>query len=157
MTAPHVAPRIPARPSFLRERVVHVGPAPERVLRLGMDRPSLSPDGWWTALAWARDAEGIVSCLEVAARSGPPPEPPLMRMGPAFAGALSGLVAEVDGRQALRLRLPEAEDHPWRRPLILQVALRWDAVRTATMTPNQLAAEALGAFARAVQAAGSAA
>jgi hypothetical protein len=158
VAAPDVVPRIPARPSFLRELVVRIGTPPELVLRLGMDRPSLSPDGWWTALAWARDDDGIVSCLEVAPRSGPPPEPPLMRMGPAFAGALSGLVAEVDGRQALRLRLPDAEaaEHPWRRPLILQVALRWDAVRTATMTPNQLAAEALGAFARAVQAAGRA-
>jgi hypothetical protein len=159
VAAPDVVPRIPARPSFLRELVVRIGTPPELVLRLGMDRPSLSPDGWWTALAWARDDDGIVSCLEVAPRSGPPPEPPLMRMGPAFAGALSGLVAEVDGRQALRVRLPDAEaaDHPWRRPLILQVALRWDAVRTATMSPNQLAAEALGAFARAVQAAGRAA
>lgn len=154
------AARIPARPSYLRERALRIGPAgAERTLQLGMDRPSLSPDGWWTALAWARDDLGVVSCLDVAPGAGPPPEPPLLRMGPAFAGALAGLVAEVDGRQALRLRLPEPDepDHPWRRPLILQIALRWDPVRAATMTPNQLAAESLTAFARAVQAAGRAA
>jgi hypothetical protein len=124
-----------------------------------MDRPSLAPDGWWMALLWARDDDGIVSCLDVAPRSGPPPEPPLLRMGPAFAGALAGLVAEVEGRQAIRLRLPEPDEpaRPWQRPLILQVALRWDPIREATMTANQLAEEALVAFSRAVLAAGRAA
>ncbi len=124
-----------------------------------MDRPSLSDDGWWTALAWARDDDGIVSCLDVAPRSGPPPGSPLLRMGPSFAGALAGLVAELGGRQALRLRLPEPVDpgRPWDRPLILQIALRWDPVRAATMTPNQLASEALAAFERSIQAAGRAA
>ena len=128
----------------------------DRSLRLGMDRPSTSPDGWWTTLAWAHDGQTVVSCLDVAPRGGPPPEPPIMRMGPVFAGALAGLVAEVGGRQALRLRLPEPADpaRPWDRPLILQIAVTWDPVRAATMTPNQLAAEALVAFGRAVEAAG---
>jgi len=153
------APPIPPRPSFLRERTIHL-PARDREevrsLRLGMDRPSTSPDGWWTALAWAHDGQTVVSCLDVAPRGGPPPEPPIMRMGPVFAGALAGLVAEVGGRQALRLRLPEPADpaRPWDRPLILQIAVTWDPVRAATMTPNQLAAEALVAFGRAVEAAG---
>lgn len=161
MAGPDLAPRIPARPSFLRERAVRVSTSTvvDRTIHLGMDRPTLSPDGWWTALLWARDEDGIVSCVDIAPRAGPPPEPPLLRMGPAFAGALAGLVAEIEGRQAVRLRLPEAEaeGYPWRRPLILQVALRWDPVRAATMTPNQLAGEALGAFARAIEAAGRAA
>jgi hypothetical protein len=153
---------IPARISYLRERTIRVpgrDGAPDRPIHLGMDRPSVSPDGWWMAVAWARDETGIVSCLGVAPRSGPPPGPPLLRMGPTFAGALAGFVAEVGGRQALRLRLPEATDpaRPWDRPLILQIALTWDPVRAATMTPNQLAAEALGAFERAVEAAGRAA
>ncbi len=152
-------PRIPPRPSFLRERTLRLpgrGGKVERSLWLGMDRPSTSPDGWWTTLAWAHDGEAIVSCLDVAPHGGPPPEPPLLRMGPVFAGALAGLVAEVGGRQALRLRLPEAADpvRPWDRPLILQVAVTWDAVRAATMTPNQLAGETLAAFGRAVEAAG---
>ena len=153
---------IPARPSFLRERTLRLpgrsGEA-DRSFRLGMDRPSTSADGWWTTLAWAHDGESIVSCLDVAPRRGPPPEPPLARMGPVFAGALAGLVAEVGGRQALRLRLPEPADpaRPWDRLLILQVAITWDPVRAATMTPNQLAAEALVAFGRAVEAAGRAA
>jgi len=157
-----VEPPIPARISYLRERTVRLpgrDGAPDRPIQLGMDRPSISPDGWWIALAWARDEAGIVSCLDIAPRSGPPPGPPLLRMGPTFAGALAGFVAEVGGRQALRLRLPEAADvgRPWDRPLILQIALTWDPVRAATMTPNQLAGEALGAFERAVEAAGRAA
>lgn len=160
MASSGAAERIPARPSYLRERVVRLpnGDGSERTLHLGMDRPNESPDGWWTALVWARDEGGIVTCRDVAPRSGPPPEPPLMRMGPAFAGALAGLVAEIDGRQALRLRLPETPDpdRPWNRPLILQMAVRWDAVRVATMTGNQLAAEALSAFGRAIAAAGRA-
>jgi hypothetical protein len=158
---------IPARLSYLRERTVRVGgrepgggrqPGADRPIHLGMDRPSLSPDGWWTTLAWARDEHGIVSCLDIAPRAGPPPDPPLMRMGPVFAGALAGFVAEMGGRQALRLRLPEPADpaRPWDRPLILQIALTWDPVRAATMSANALAAEALGAFERAVEAAGRA-
>jgi hypothetical protein len=158
---------IPARLSYLRERTVRPGrrevgaardPGDDRPIHLGMDRPSLSPDGWWTTLAWARDEHGIVSCLDVAPRAGPPPDPPLMRMGPVFAGALAGFVAEIGGRQALRLRLPEPSDpaRPWDRPLILQIALMWDPMRAATMTANALAAEALGAFERAVEAAGRA-
>ena len=151
---------IPARLSYLRERTVRAGgrkPGDEPI-HLGMDRPSVSPDGWWTTLAWARDDRGIISCLDVAPRAGPPPDPPLMRMGPVFAGALAGLVAEVGGRQALRLRLPEPADpaRPWDRPLVLQIAVTWDPVRAATMTPNALAAEALGAFERAVEVAGRA-
>jgi hypothetical protein len=151
------AERLPARLSFLRERTVRlgaVGPT-ERIVHVGMDRPADGPDGWWTAVAWARDERGIVSCLDVAPLAGPPPEAPLARMGPVFAGALSGFVAEVGGRQAVRLRLPEAADpaRPWDRPLILQIALQWDPVRAATMTPNALAAEALGAVAQAIEAA----
>jgi hypothetical protein len=148
------AERLPARLSYLREKTVRLGsPNDERVVHVGMDRPTSSPDGWWTAVAWAHDDDGIVSCADVAPRAGPPPEPPLLRMGPTFAGALAGLVAEVEGRQALRLRLPEASDpgRPWDRPLILQIAVQWDPVRVATMTPNALASEVLGAVARAIE------
>jgi hypothetical protein len=151
------AERLPARPSYMRERTVRLGRAgeSERVVYVGMDRPTSTADGWWTAVAWARDEAGIVSCLDVAPLAGPPPDPPLARMGPAFAGSLSGLVAEIAGRQAVRLRLPEAADpaRPWDRPLILQIALQWDPVRAATTTPNALAAEALGAVAHAIDAA----
>jgi hypothetical protein len=153
--------RLPARPSYLRERTIRLaGPGGvERPVHLGMDRPTTSPDGWWTAVAWARDDDGVISCLDVAPRGGPPPEPPLMRMGPAFAGALSGLLAEVEGRQAVRLRLPApaAPERPWDRPLVVQIALRWEPLRAATFTPDRLAAEALAALGRAIQAAGRAA
>src|SRR5438552_12268073 len=154
-----VEPPIPARISYLRERTVRLpgrDGAPDRPIQLGMDRPSISPDGWWIALAWARDDAGIVSCLDIAPRSGPPPGPPLLRMGPTFAGALAGFVAEVGGRRALRLRVPEAADvgRPWDRPLILQIALTWNPVRGATMARNHLAAEVLGAFVGAVVSSG---
>lgn len=159
MVPPSSAPRLPARPSYLREETVHLpgrDGAPDRPIRLGMDRPSTSEDGWWTTLAWAHDAEGVISCLDVAPQSGPPPDPPLMRMGPVFAGALGGLVAETGGRQALRLRLPPPADpdRPWDRPLVLQIALTWEPVRAATLSPNQLAGAALAAFGRAIEAAG---
>lgn len=153
--------RLPPRPSFLRERTVRLARpgGVDQPVHLGMDRPATSPDGWWTTVAWARDEDGVISCLDVAPRSGPPPEPPLMRMGPAFAGALAGLVAEVDGRQAVRLRLPAPADpgRPWDRPLVVQIALAWEPMRAATLTPNQLAVEVLVALGRAIEAAGRAA
>lgn len=160
MAPSDAAARIPAQPSYLRERVVRLPAADgaDRILHLGMARPNETPDGWWTTVAWARDDDGVVSCRAVAPLAGPPPDPPLFRMGPAFAGALAGFVAEIEGRQALRLRLPEAEpERPWDRPLILQVALRWDPVRAATMTADQLAREALVGLERAVIAASRAA
>jgi hypothetical protein len=155
---PDTAERLPARLSYVRERTIRLGGGggvTDRIVRIGMDRPTASPDGWWTTVAWARDERGIVSCVDVAPLAGPPPDPPLLRMGPVFAGSLAGLVAEVGGRQAVRLRLPEPADpaRPWERPLILQIALQWDPVRTATMTANALAAEALGAVGHAVEAA----
>jgi hypothetical protein len=51
----------------------------------------------------------------------------------------------------VRLPIPgEDERRPWERPLVVQVALRWEPARAATMRPSELAGAALGAFARAV-------
>jgi hypothetical protein len=77
-------------------------------------------------------------------------------MGPRVAGALSGLIAEEGGRQLIRLRMPPADDEsrPWERPLICAVAIRWDPIRAAVMTQNQLARELLRGFAAAVEAVG---
>ncbi|OGN87786.1 MAG: hypothetical protein A2X23_07130 [Chloroflexi bacterium GWC2_73_18] len=148
----------PPGPSFLREQAVRLRAADggERTIRLGLGRPATTDDGWWLALAWARDDEGIVSCLDVAPPAGPPPDPPLLVMGPAFGGALSGLVAEREGRQALRLRLPPPADpdRPWARPLILQIAVAWEPLRAVTMRPTELAVAVLTAFRRAVESAG---
>jgi hypothetical protein len=146
-------------PSYVREETVrlHAGPDdPGRTVALGMTQPTSTDDGWWLAVVWASDEDEIVSLREIAPHAGPPPGPPLLTIGPLFTGALSGLLAEENGRQALRLRVagPDTDGAPWERPLVLQVALKWDAVRATTMTSNQLAREALRAFGRAIVATG---
>jgi hypothetical protein len=121
-----------------------------------MTPPSDLADGWWGCFVWAADEHGVIPASEAAPLAGPPPGPPLARIGPSFAGALSGMLAEEDGRQCLRLALPGGSDpaRPWQQPLIVRVALKWDAVRAATLTANELSREALVAFGRAVVAAG---
>ena len=57
--------RLPAPgPSFLREQELRVG---DRVLQVGMSRPSIPADDWWTALLWVAAADGLVSFVELAA------------------------------------------------------------------------------------------
>jgi len=62
-------------------------------------------------------------------------------------------VEEGGGRQAVKVRLPipgDDEARPWDRPLVLQLAVRWDPVRAASARQTELAEAALVAFARAV-------
>ncbi len=154
------ATRLPAPgPSYLREEAVrlHSTPTvPGRPIRLGMTPPGTTDDGWWLALLWAADDDGVLDTREIAPIAGPPPGPPLLTLGPLFTGALSGLVSEENGRQALRLRLPPAADEtrPWERPLVLQMAVKWEPIRAASMTANELAREALRAFRHAIVSAG---
>lgn len=121
-----------------------------------MSSPSVMDDGWWLTHLWAADEGGVLDAIEVAPAAGPPPDPPVSTLGPALAGALAGLLAQEDGRQLIRLRMPPAADEAraWDRPLLLWVAVKWDPVRAAVMRPNELARELLGAFARAVEGAG---
>jgi hypothetical protein len=114
-------------------------------------------DGWWLTTLWVQDDDGVVEALTVAPTAGPPPGAPLGVIGPALSNALMGLLDQEDGRQLIRLRMPPAEDEsqPWRRPLLILVAARWDPVRSSTMTTNQLAGELMRAFRRAIEAAGS--
>lgn len=122
-------------------------------MRAGMGVPTALPDGWWIALLWVADADGLVSCRDVAPAAGPPPESPVERIGALLAGGLSGFVEEGGGRQAVKVRLPISgndEGRPWDRPLVLQLAVRWDPVRAAGARPSELAETALAAFARAV-------
>jgi hypothetical protein len=144
-------PRIPPPgPSFLREHEVVLG---ERRLRAGMDRPT-EIEGWWIAVLWVADADGIVACRAAAPAAGPPPDLPLLRLGPLFSGGLAGFVLEDGGRQQIRLRLPvpsDDPDHPWSAPLVVQAAIRWEPARAAAMTQNALADVALAAFRRAVE------
>jgi hypothetical protein len=126
----------------------------ERILRAGMGRPSDAPEGWWLTLLWVADDDGVVSFRDVAPAAGPPPDPPLARLGPAIAGALSGMILEDDGRLQLRVGAlvpPDDPDRPWRAPLALRAAFRFEPARAAAMRPNELAETVLGAFRRAVE------
>src|SRR5207344_3256318 len=91
--------RVPERlpspgPSFLREQDLHVR---DQTYRVGMSRPSATDEGWWLAVLWVSDHEGVVSFRDLAAAGGPPVVPPLLRLGPAVAGELSGWILEEDG------------------------------------------------------------
>jgi hypothetical protein len=141
----------PPGPSFLREHEVRVR---DRTYRAGMARPSDAPDGWWLALMWVADDDGVVSFREVAPAGGPPPDPPLARLGPALAGALSGLILEDAGRLQLRvagLVPPDDETRPWRAPLAVRAAFRFEPARAAAMRPNELAESVLAGFRQAVE------
>ena len=119
-----------------------------------MSRPSIVADEWWTAILWVAAPEGLASFVELAPAAGPPPEPPLARLGPSLAGGLSGLILEDAGRLQIRLGHvvpPEDPQRPWRCPAIVRAAFRWEPARAATMRPNDLATEVLTSFRRAVE------
>jgi hypothetical protein len=142
----------PPGPSFLREHDVRVD---DRAMRAGMARPAEAPDGWWLALMWVADDDGVVSFRDVAPSAGPPPDPPLARLGPALSGALSGLILEDAGRLQMRVGLlvqPEDPERTWRAPLAVRAAFRFEPARAATMRPNELADTVLAAFRRSVEA-----
>jgi hypothetical protein len=135
----------------LRELELRVG---DHRFRAGMARPSDAPDGWWLTVLWVADDEGVVSFRDVAPAAGPPPDPPLARLGPAVAGALSGLILEDAGRLQLRLGgvvPPDDPTRPWRAPLAIRAAFRFVPARAATMRPNELAETVLAGFRRAVE------
>jgi len=127
----------------------------DRRLQAGMSRPSSPADDWWTAILWIADeADTLVSFVDLAPAAGPPPEPPLARLGPAIAGGLSGLILEDAGRLQVRLGSvvpPEAPDRPWRAPAIVRAAFRWEPARAAALRPNEIASEVLTSFRRAVE------
>jgi len=119
-----------------------------------MARPSDGPDGWWLALLWVADPDGVASFVDVAPQAGPPPEPPLLRMGPALAGSLSGLILEENGRLAIRLTPvvpPDDPARPWRCPLAVRVAFKWEPARAASMRPNEIAELVLSGFRQSVE------
>jgi hypothetical protein len=141
----------PPGPSFLRERPVRVG---DRVFQAGMSQPSEAPDGWWLAVVWLSDGAGVVAFREVAPASGPPADPPLARLGPAVSGALSGLILEDAGRLQMRLGLvapPDDPTRPWRVPVAIRTAFRFEPARVATLSRTQLAETVLVGFVRAIE------
>jgi hypothetical protein len=138
-------------PSYLKERDVRVA---DRTYRLGMARPTDGPDGWWLAILWVADDEAVIPFRDVAPAAGPPAEPPLARLGPAVSGALSGLILEDAGRLQMRLATvvpADDPDRPWRVPLALRVAFRFEPARVATMRPNEVAETVHAAFVRAIE------
>ena len=141
-------------PSFLREQSIE---RDGRALRVGMSRPTTTDDDWWLALVWVSDDDGIVSFVDLAPTAGPRPEPPLARLGPALAGALSGLILEDAGRLCIRLATvapPDDATRPWRVAAAVRAAFRWEPMRAAAMRPNELAETVLSAFRRSLEALG---
>jgi hypothetical protein len=64
------------------------------------------------------------------------------------------MILEDDGRLQLRVGAlvpPDDPDRPWRAPLALRAAFRFEPARAAAMRPNELAETVLGAFRRAVE------
>jgi hypothetical protein len=105
-------------------------------------------------MLWVLDDVGVVSFRDVGPAAGPPPDPPLARLGPSLAGALSGLILEDAGRLQLRIAglvPPDDPARPWRAPLAVRAAFRFEPARAATMSANQLADTVLAGFRRAVE------
>lgn len=147
-------------PSFARAQPLRLhgpgGTLGPRV-RLGMTKPTVMEDDWWVFTLWVEDEEGVIESRTIAPAAGPPPGAPLQVIGPTLANSLMGLLAQEDGRQLIRMRMAPAEDEaePWRRPLMILTAVRWDAVRQTTMRDNELVAEMMRAFRRAIDVAGA--
>lgn len=147
-------------PSFARAQPLRLhgpgGTLGPRV-RLGMTKPTVMEDDWWVFTLWVEDDEGVIESRTIAPAAGPPPVAPLQVIGPTLANSLMGLLAQEDGRQLMRMRMAPAEDEaePWRRPLMILTAVRWDAVRQTTMRDNELVAEMMRAFRRAIDVAGA--
>jgi hypothetical protein len=119
---------------------------------VAVTRPS-ELDGWWLGVLWVGDEGGIVRFTDVGPAAGPPPDPPLARLGPALSGALSGLILEEDGRLCIRLAPvapPEDPARPWRMPALIRAAFKFEPLRVGTMSEADLAETVLAAFRSAV-------
>lgn len=119
-----------------------------------MSRPSIPAEDWWTAVLWVAGHDGLATFAELAPAAGPPPDPPLARLGPSLAGGLSGLILEDAGRLQIRLGIvmpPEDPERPWRCPAVVRAAFRFEPARAATLRGNALASEVLTAFRRAIE------
>lgn len=119
-----------------------------------MARPTTADDGWWLAVMWVADDDGVIPFRDVGPDAGPPPDPPLLRLGPSLAGALSGFILEENGRLAFQISPiapPDDPSRPWRSPLAVRTAIKWEPLRAATMRPNELAETMLSAFRRSIE------
>ena len=140
----------PPGPSYLREHAVEAG---GRLLKAGMSRPTTTDD-WWLAVLWVADEDGVVSFRDLAPPAGPPPDPPLARLGPSLAGSLSGMILEESGRLSIRVAtVVPADDptRPWRVPAAVRAAFKWEPARAAVMRENELAEAVLAGFRRSIE------
>jgi hypothetical protein len=118
-----------------------------------MSRPT-TDDDWWLAILWVADDDGVVSFRDLAPAAGPPPDPPLARLGPSLAGSLSGLILEEAGRLSIRIAsLAPADDpaRPWRVAAAIRAAFKWEPARAAVMRENELAESVLAGFRRSIE------
>ena len=146
-------------PSFVAEEPVLVrdaDPGTSRRLRAGLTAPSVMDDGWWLTHLWLADDDVVVAATDIAPAAGPPPGTPLDALGPRIAGALAGLIAQEQDRQQLRLRMPPAanEARSWQRPMVCMLAIKFDPLRAAVMSREELARELLRGFAAAIEGVG---
>jgi hypothetical protein len=119
-----------------------------------MARPTTTDDGWWLAVLWVADDDGVIPFRDLAPVTAPPAEPPLLRLGPALAGELSGWILEEDGRLAIRLNVVAPSDdpvRPWLGPAAMRLAIKFEPLRAAAITPNALAGVVLTAMRHALQ------
>jgi hypothetical protein len=105
-----------------------------------MSRPT-TDDDWWLAILWVADDDGVVSFRDLAPAAGPPPDPPLARLGPSLAGSLSGLILEEAGRLSIRIASVAA----------IRAAFKWEPARAAVMRENELAESVLAGFRRSIE------
>src|SRR3954466_10358498 len=122
----------PPGPSFPRDRDVSARgrPPPARTAP-----PTAAPDVWWLTLVWIADEAGVVAFRDLAPAAGPPPDPPLARLGPAGARAVSGRILGDGGRLQLRLGTvvpPDDPTRPWAVPAAVRAAFRFEPARAAT-------------------------
>ena len=120
----------------------------------GISRPTTTEDGWWLAILWVADDDGVVVFRDLAPAAGPPADPPLARLGPSLAGSLSGMILEEAGRLSIRIATvvpPDDPGRPWRVPAAVRAALKWEPMRAAAMRPNELADAVLAGFRRSIE------
>ena len=118
----------PPGPSFLREQAVEVG---DRTLQAGMSRPT-TPDGWWLAILWVVDAAASsrsATSPRSRAAARPAAGPPRTIAG----GLAVRLILEDAAASRCASRLVPADDptRPWRVPLAVRAAFRFEPARAA--------------------------